>query len=232
MKGESTFMKKKIVVGLIAIGLFASFYAGYSVNNQPVVETITTPEGEQDIKKASQGEEPTEGGNGKIVNNFQIQQGEEETQDNPQGDIVVKEELPEFYEEMVYNEETGIYEPVYIPVGGSDTDQSKEGNPLEEMTPEEFDKWMLDTSDAPKPGDITPQKPTEEGNGNTNNQGNTDNQGNTGGNRGGSSPLTPEQQAELERIFRETGAGRGDDPTKSGGGTGSPGVPDGAEINW
>lgn len=232
MKGESTFMKKKIVVGLIAIGLFASFYAGYSVNNQPVVETITTPEGEQDIKKASQGEEPTEGGNGKIVNNFQIQQGEEETQDNPQGDIVVKEELPEFYEEMVYNEETGIYEPVYIPVGGSDTDQSKEGNPLEEMTPEEFDKWMLDTSDAPKPGDITPQKPTEEGNGNTNNQGNTDNQGNTGGNSGGSSPLTPEQQAELERIFRETGAGRGDDPTKSGGGTGSPGVPDGAEINW
>lgn len=232
MKGESTFMKKKIVVGLIAIGLFASFYAGYSVNNQPVVETITTPEGEQDIKNTSQGEEPTEVENGKIVNNFQIQQGEEDTQDNPQGDIVVKEELPEFDIEVVYNEETGIYEPVYIPVGGSDTDQSKEGNPLEEMTPEEFDKWMLDTSDAPKPGDITPQKPTEEGNGNTNNQGNTDNQGNTGGNSGGSSPLTPEQQAELERIFRETGAGRGDDPTKSGGGTGSPGVPDGAEINW
>ena len=235
MKGESTFMKKKIVAGLIAIGLFASFYAGYSVNNQPVVETITTPEGEQDIKETSQGEEPTEGENGKIVNNFQIQQGEEDTQDNPQGDIVVKEELPEFYEEMVYNEETGIYEPVYIPVGGSDTDQSKEGNPLEEMTPEEFDKWMLDTSDAPKPGDITPQKPTEDGNGNTNNQGNTDNQGNTGGNSGGSSPLTPEQQAELERIFRETGAGRGDDPTKSGGGTGGgtgSGIADGSEINW
>lgn len=55
MKGESTFMKKKIVVGLIAIGLFASFYAGYSVNNQPVVETITTPEGEQDIKKPPKG---------------------------------------------------------------------------------------------------------------------------------------------------------------------------------
>lgn len=233
MKGESTFMKKKIVIGLIAIGLFASFYAGYSVNNQPVVETITTPEGEQDIKKASQGEEPTEVENGKIVNNFQIQQGEEDTQDNPQGDIVVKEELPEFYEEMVYNEETGIYEPVYIPVGGSDTDQSKEGNPLEEMTPEEFDKWMLDTSDAPKPGDITPQKPTEDGNGNTNNQGNTDNQGNTGGNSGGSSPLTPEQQAELERIFRETGAGRGDDPTKSGGGTGrAPHEQSDVQINW
>ena len=146
---------------------------------------------------------------------------------------MVKEELPEFYEEMVYNEETGIYEPVYIPVGGSDTDQSKEGNPLEEMTPEEFDKWMLDTSDAPKPGDITPQKPTEEGNGNTNNQGNTDNQGNTGGNSGGSSPLTPEQQAELERIFRETGAGRGDDPTKSGGGTGrAPHEQSDVQINW
>ena len=164
MKGESTFMKKKIVAGLIAIGLFASFYAGYSVNNQPVVETITTPEGEQDIKETSQGEEPTEGGNGKIVNNFQIQQGEEETQDNPQGDIVVKEELPEFYEEMVYNEETGIYEPVYIPVGGSDTDPSKEGNPLEEMTPEEFDKWMLDTSDAPKPGDPIPEDNNNKGN--------------------------------------------------------------------
>ena len=229
MKGKSTFMKKKIVVGLIAIGLFASFYAGYSVNNQPVVETITTPEGEQDIKETSQGEEPTEGGNGKIVNNFQIQQGEEDTQDNPQGDIVVKEELPEFYEEMVYNEETGIYEPVYIPVGGSDTDPSKEGNPLDEMTPEEFDKWMLDTSDAPKPGDITPQKPTEEGNGNTNNQGNTDNQGNTGGNSGGSSPLTPEQQAELQKILDSLPGGSG---VPEGGGTGSPGVPDGAEINW
>ena len=226
MKGESTFMKKKIVVGLIAIGLFASFYAGYSVNNQPVVEAITTPEDEQDIKKASQGEEPTEVENGKIVNNFQIQQGEEDTQDNPQGDIVVKEELPEFYEEMVYNEETGIYEPVYIPVGGSDTDPSKEGNPLEEMTPEEFDKWMLDTSDAPKPGDITPQKPTEEGNSNTNNQDNTGNQGNTGGNKTPSG-LTPEQQAELERILRETGATT--NPT-GGTGTGSQGGP--GSINW
>lgn len=226
-------MKKKIVVGLITIGLFASFYAGYSVNNQPVVETITTPEGEQDIKNTSQGEEPTEVENGKIVNNFQIQQGEEDTQDNPQGDIVVKEELPEFDIEVVYNEETGIYEPVYIPVGGSDTDQSKEGNPLEEMTPEEFDKWMLDTSDAPKPGDITPQKPTEEGNGNTNNQGNTDNQGNTGGNSGGSSPLTPEQQAELQRILDNlpghSGGPQGGSGT--GGGTGS-GIADGSEINW
>ena len=224
-------MKKKIVAGLIAIGLFASFYAGYSVNNQPVVETITTPEGEQDIKKASQGEEPTEVENGKIVNNFQIQQGEEDTQDNPQGDIVVKEELPEFYEEMVYNEETGIYEPVYIPVGGSDTDPSKEGNPLEEMTPEEFDKWMLDTSDAPKPGDITPQKPTEEGNGNTNNQGNTDNQGNTGGNSGGSSPLTPEQQAELQKILDSLPGGSG---VPEGGGTGGYASENtgGPQINW
>lgn len=229
-------MKKKIVVGLIAIGLFASFYAGYSVNNQPVVETITTPEGEQDIKNTSQGEEPTEVENGKIVNNFQIQQGEEETQDNPQGDIVVKEELPDFDIEVVYNEETGIYEPVYIPVGGSDTDQSKEGNPLEGMTPEEVEAWMLDTSDAPKPGDITPQKPTEEGNGNTNNQGNTDNQGNTGGNSGGSSALTPEQQAELQRILEETGAViLGDSGLLGGGGTGGgtgSGIADGSEINW
>lgn len=227
-------MKKKIVVGLIAIGLFASFYAGYSVNNQPVVETITTPEGEQDIKNTSQGEEPTEVENGKIVNNFQIQQGEEDTQDNPQGDIVVKEELPDFDIEVVYNEETGIYEPVYIPVGGSDTDQSKEGNPLEGMTPEEFDKWMLDTSDAPKPGDITPQKPTEDGNGNTNNQGNTDNQGNTGGNSEGSSPLTPEQQAELQRILEETGAvNLGDSGLLGSGGTGrAPHEQSDVQINW
>ena len=222
MKGESTFMKKKIVAGLIAIGLFASFYAGYSVNNQPVVETITTPEGEQDIKNTSQGEEPTEVENGKIVNNFQIQQGEEDTQDNPQGDIVVKEELPEFYEEMVYNEETGIYEPVYIPVGGSDTDPSKEGNPLDEMTPEEFDKWMLDTSDAPKPGDPIPED---------NNQGN---QGNTGGNSGGSSALTPEQQAELQKIIESLGGNTPYNPNEgsaTGGGTGS-GIADGSEINW
>ena len=224
MKGESTFMKKKIVVGLIAIGLFASFYAGYSVNNQPVVETITTPEGEQDIKKTSQGEEPTEVENGKIVNNFQIQQGEEDTQDNPQGDIVVKEELPDFDIEVVYNEETGIYEPVYIPVGGSDTDQSKEGNPLEGMTPEEVEAWMKDTSDAPKPGDPIPED------NNQGNQGNTgENQGNTGGNHGGSSPLTPEQQAELQKILDSLPGGSG---VPEGGGTGSPGVPDGAEINW
>ena len=174
----------------------------------------------------------TEVENGKIVNNFQIQQGEEDTQDNPQGDIVVKEELPEFYEEMVYNEETGIYEPVYIPVGGSDTDQSKEGNPLEEMTPEEFDKWMLDTSDAPKPGDITPQKPTEEGNGNTNNQGNTDNQGNTGGNSGGSSALTPEQQAELQKIIESLGGNTPYNPNEESATGRAPHEQSDVQINW
>lgn len=223
MKGESTFMKKKIVAGLIAVGLFASFYAGYSVNNQPVVETITTPEGEQDIKETSQGEEPTEGENGKIVNNFQIQQGEEETQDNPQGDIVVKEELPEFDIEVVYNEETGIYEPVYIPVGGSDTDQSKEGNPLEGMTPEEVEAWMKDTSDAPKPGDPIPEDNNQ---GNQGNQGNTGgNQGNTGGNHGG---LTDEQLAELLDVSGSVA--RPGDPRYHEGGTGSQGGP--GSINW
>lgn len=222
-------MKKKIVVGLIAIGLFASFYAGYSVNNQPVVETITTPEGEQDIKNTSQGEEPTEVENGKIVNNFQIQQGEEYTQDNPQGDIVVKEELPDFDIEVVYNEETGIYEPVYYPEG-EETKEEEGGNPLEGMTPEEIDAWMRDTSDAPKPGDIPQQPQQSEGNGNTNNQGNTDNQGNTGGNSGGSSALTPEQQAELQRILEETGARDG---VPEGGGTGrAPHEQSDVQINW
>lgn len=221
-------MKKKIVVGLIAIGLFASFYAGYSVNNQPVVETITTPEGEQDIKNTSQGEEPTEVENGKIVNNFQIQQGEEDTQDNPQGDIVVKEELPEFYEEMVYNEETGIYEPVYIPVGGSDTDQSKEGNPLEGMTPEEVEAWMKDTSDAPKPGDPIPEDNNQ---GNQGNQGNTGgNQGNTGGNHGG---LTDEQYQELLKIADSLGGAKPGDPRFDKGGTGrAPHEQSDVQINW
>lgn len=223
-------MKKKIVVGLIAIGLFASFYAGYSVNNQPVVETITTPEGEQNIKNTSQGEEPTEVENGKIVNNFQIQQGEEDTQDNPQGDIVVKEELPEFDIEVVYNEETGIYEPVYIPVGGSDTDPSKEGNPLEGMTPEEVEAWMKDTSDAPKPGDPIPEDNNQSNQGN---QGNTGgNQGNTGGNHGG---LTDEQYQELLKIMDSLGGAAPGDPRYheegTGGGTGS-GIADGSEINW
>lgn len=218
-------MKKKIVAGLIAIGLFASFYAGYSVNNQPVVETITTPEGEQDIKETSQGEEPTEGENGKIVNNFQIQQGEEDTQDNPQGDIVVKEELPDFDIEVVYNEETGIYEPVYIPVGGSDTDQSKEGNPLEGMTPEEVEAWMKDTSDAPKPGDPIPEDNNQ---GNQGNQGNTGgNQGNTGGNHGG---LTDEQYQELLKIMDSLGGADPGDPRYHEGGTGSQGGP--GSINW
>lgn len=226
-------MKKKIVVGLIAIGLFASFYAGYSVNNQPVVETITTPEGEQDIKNTSQGEEPTEVENGKIVNNFQIQQGEANTEENPQGDIVVKEELPEFDIEVVYNEETGIYEPVYIPVGGSDTDQSKEGNPLEGMTPEEVEAWMLDTSDAPKPGDPIPEDNNQGNQGNTGgNQGNTEgNQGNTGGNHGG---LTDEQYQELLKIMDSLGGAGPGDPRYHNKGTGG-NLPDdyvSPGINW
>ena len=47
------------------------------------------------------------------------------------------------------------------------------------MTLEEFDAWMLDTSDAPKPVDISHQNNTEDGYVNTNNQGNTGFKGNT-----------------------------------------------------
>ena len=217
--------KGKIFTGVLAVGLVASLvgnvYLWNSLNQKDTEYIATMANLEEELTQSKE-------------NQTTLQQQLEQTKaDLDKTNRNKKEELPEFYEEMVYNEETGIYEPVYIPVGGSDTDPSKEGNPLDEMTPEEFDKWMLDTSDAPKPGDITPQKPTEEGNGNTNNQGNTDNQGNTGGNSGGSSPLTPEQQAELERIFRETGAGRGDDPTKSGGGTGrAPHEQSDVQINW
>lgn len=32
------------------------------------------------------------------------------------------------------------------------------------MTPEEFDAWMLDTSDAPKPGDPIPEDNNNKGN--------------------------------------------------------------------
>lgn len=217
--------KGKIFTGVLAVGLVASLvgnvYLWNSLNQKDTEYIATMANLEEELTQSKE-------------NQTTLQQQLEQTKaDLDKTNRNKKEELPEFYEEMVYNEETGIYEPVYIPVGGSDTDQSKEGNPLEEMTPEEFDKWMLDTSDAPKPGDITPQKPTEEGNGNTNNQGNTDNQGNTGGNSGGSSALTPEQQAELQRILEETGAvNLGDSGLLGSGGTGSPGVPDGAEINW
>ena len=217
--------KGKIFTGVLAVGLVASLvgnvYLWNSLNQKDTEYIATMANLEEELTQSKE-------------NQTTLQQQLEQTKaDLDKTNRNKKEELPEFYEEMVYNEETGIYEPVYIPVGGSDTDQSKEGNPLEEMTPEEFDKWMLDTSDAPKPGDITPQKPTEEGNGNTNNQGNTDNQGNTGGNSGGSSPLTPEQQAELQRILDNlpghSGGPQGGSGT--GGGTGS-GIADGSEINW
>ncbi len=217
--------KGKIFTGVLAVGLVASLvgnvYLWNSLNQKDTEYIATMANLEEELTQSKE-------------NQTTLQQQLEQTKaDLDKTNRNKKEELPEFYEEMVYNEETGIYEPVYIPVGGSDTDPSKEGNPLDEMTPEEFDKWMLDTSDAPKPGDITPQKPTEEGNGNTNNQGNTDNQGNTGGNSGGSSPLTPEQQAELQRILDNlpghSGGPQGGSGT--GGGTGS-GIADGSEINW
>lgn len=98
------------------------------------------------------------------------------------------------------------------------------------MTLEEFDAWMLDTSDAPKPGDPIPEDNNQ---GNQGNQGNTGgNQGNTGGNHGG---LTDEQYQELLKIMDSLGgADPGDPRYNDGGGTGgnlsddyvSPG------INW
>lgn len=214
--------KGKIFTGVLAVGLVASLvgnvYLWNSLNQKDTEYIATMANLEEELTQSKE-------------NQTTLQQQLEQTKaDLDKTNRNKKEELPEFYEEMVYNEETGIYEPVYIPVGGSDTDPSKEGNPLEEMTPEEFDKWMLDTSDAPKPGDITPQKPTEEGNGNTNNQGNTDNQGNTGGNSEGSSPLTPEQQAELQKILDSLPGGSG---VPEGGGTGrAPHEQSDVQINW
>lgn len=224
-------MKKKVVIGLIATGLLASFCAGYYANNQPTVETMTTPGGQEDMKKTSQEEGLTEQENGKIVNNFQVQQpeaGAGEQQGNPQGDIVVKEEAPLPDVELVYNEETGIWEPMIIPGGEVDAGEGEgtgdTGDTLEGMTPEEIDKWMLDTSDAPKPGE-KPQQP-EGTQGNPGDQGQTgnENQGNTGKTPSG---LTPEQQAELERILAEQGFTQG---VPEGGGTGTPGGP--GSINW
>ena len=205
--------KGKIFTGVLAVGLVASLvgnvYLWNSLNQKDTEYIATMANLEEELTQSKE-------------NQTTLQQQLEQTKaDLDKTNRNKKEELPEFDIEVVYNEETGIYEPVYIPVGGSDTDQSKEGNPLEEMTPEEFDKWMLDTSDAPKPGDPIPED-------NNQNQG-----GNTGGNHGGSSPLTPEQQAELQRILEETGAvNLGDSGLLGSGGTGSPGVPDGAEINW
>lgn len=217
--------KGKIFTGVLAVGLVASLvgnvYLWNSLNQKDTEYIATMANLEEELTQSKE-------------NQTTLQQQLEQTKaDLDKTNRNKKEELPEFDIEVVYNEETGIYEPVYIPVGGSDTDQSKEGNPLEGMTPEEVEAWMKDTSDAPKPGDITPQKPTEEGNGNTNNQGNTDNQGNTGGNSGGSSALTPEQQAELQKILDSlpghSGGPQGGGGT--GGGTGS-GIADGSEINW
>ena len=205
--------KGKIFTGVLAVGLVASLvgnvYLWNSLNQKDTEYIATMANLEEELTQSKE-------------NQTTLQQQLEQTKaDLDKTNRNKKEELPEFDIEVVYNEETGIYEPVYIPVGGSDTDPSKEGNPLEEMTPEEFDKWMLDTSDAPKPGDPIPED-------NNQNQG-----GNTGGNHGGSSPLTPEQQAELQRILEETGAvNLGDSGLLGSGGTGSPGVPDGAEINW
>ena len=207
--------KSKIFTGVLAVGWVASL-VGYvylwSSLNQKDTEYIAT--------MASLEEELTQN----KKNQATLQQQLEQTKaDLDKTNRNKKEELPDFDIEVVYNEETGIYEPVYIPVGGSDTDQSKEGNPLEGMTPEEVEAWMKDTSDAPKPGDPIPEDNNQ---GNQGNQGNTGgNQGNTGGNHGG---LTDEPLAELLDVSGSVA--RPGDPRYHEGGTGSQGGP--GSINW
>ena len=147
--------KGKIFTGVLAVGLVASLvgnvYLWNSLNQKDTEYIATMANLEEELTQSKE-------------NQTTLQQQLEQTKaDLDKTNRNKKEELPEFYEEMVYNEETGIYEPVYIPVGGSDTDQSKEGNPLEGMTPEEVEAWMKDTSDAPKPGDPIPEDNNNKG---------------------------------------------------------------------
>ena len=209
--------KSKIFTGVLAVGLVASL-----VGNVYLWNSLNQKDTEYIATMASLEEELTQN----KKNQATLQQQLEQTKaDLDKTNRNKKEELPDFDIEVVYNEETGIYEPVYIPVGGSDTDPSKEGNPLEGMTPEEVEAWMKDTSDAPKPGDPIPEDNNQ---GNQGNQGNTGgNQGNTGGNHGG---LTDEQYQELLKIMDSLGGADPGDPRYHEGGTGSQGGP--GSINW
>ena len=208
--------KGKIFTGVLAVGLVASLvgnvYLWNSLNQKDTEYIATMANLEEELTQSKE-------------NQTTLQQQLEQTKaDLDKTNRNKKEELPDFDIEVVYNEETGIYEPVYIPVGGSDTDPSKEGNPLEGMTPEEVEAWMKDTSDAPKPGDPIPED------NNQSNQGNTGgNQGNTGGNHGG---LTDEQLAELLDVSGSV-ARPGDPRYNDGGGTGrAPHEQSDVQINW
>lgn len=122
-------------------------------------------------------------------------------------------------------------------------ESQQEGNPDDPfagMTEEDLMKELLDTSGAPTKGDLDKlaedAKEKEQGGG----QGQTgqsqgqggQSQGQTGGQgQSGTSGLTPEQKAELDRIAKELGATEGG--TKGGGTGGNIGDSyTGPGINW
>ena len=184
----------------------------------------------------------TEAENGKIVNNFQVQQpgagaGE-------QGDIDANGgKAAEENMELVFNPNTLDFEEVYTGDKG-EGEQGQEGNPDDPfagMTEEDLMKELLDTSGAPTKGDLDKlaedAKEKEQGGG----QGQTgqsqgqggQSQGQTGGQgQSGTSGLTPEQKAELDRIMESLG-GWGDGTSKGeapGGNIGD--TYDGPGIDW
>ena len=167
----------------------------------------------------------TEAENGKIVNNFQVQQPGAGGIDANGG------EAAEDNIEWVYNEKTMIYEPVYIgdKVGGDTS--SETDNPLEGMTDEEIDKWMNDTSGAPTKEDL--DKLAEDAK--KNEQGGGQGQGGQSQNQGGGTSqggLTAEEQAELERILAKLGAEEaGNAGTDTPGGNYRDNL-DGPQIDW
>ena len=177
----------------------------------------------------------TEAENGKIVNNFQVQQpGAGEIDAN--GGKAAEENM-----ELVFNPNTLDFEEVYTGDKG-EGEQGQEGNPDDPfagMTEEDLMKELLDTSDALGKEDLIKGEPGKQGETEGQNQGQGGGQGQTGqtGGQGqsGTSGLTPEQQKELQKILDGLSGASGDDSRYHEGGTGgnaSDLIGKGPSIDW
>lgn len=178
----------------------------------------------------------TEQENGKIVNNFQVQQpgagaGEQQGDIDANGGKAAEENM-----ELVFNPNTLDFEVVYTGDKGEGEQEANPDDPFAGMTEEDLMKELLDTSGAPTKGDLDKlaedAKEKEQGGGQggqSQGQGQTGQSGTTGNNN--PAGLTPEQQAELQKIIESLG---GDKGVPEGGGTGGDAWKnyDGPGIDW
>jgi len=197
--------KKKIAISIIAIGLMASL-AAYPYK-EPAVKTMTTPE--ESVKEQEQKNKPQGGNeeeNGKIVNNFHIQQEGEATGEEGNGEENGSTPLP-IVGDLIINEE-GILE--INPMAPSISEQLG----YDKMTPEEREEALKKAEDALKEaGDKTVEEILAE-------RGAEEGKEEHGGEEGKG---TEEQGAEEGKGEEEQGGKGSSDDTSSKGNSGTGG---------